>query len=467
MAPRPASNACAVDGFDCFVGVEFEYLIPYVPPGKADPDPRDTRYVIIDDVETNNGAWEMTRHDATVLANAALHRQFRAAGLPAVMDAVVNSKIENMEAGEAMAAIEQYFAEQAAEQGVPMPPDGSSVEHRFWRLKTDGSVKHDKNNTDCILRERYLWAVPNEPLGIEEKPGMELAGPVARASESADAISVALHTLRRSLRFVVPRSAGFHVHLSSLDGGVDLLTVKKMISLVLLCEGIIYKMANPWRLKSKFSQSVMSALLTVQESRQMDSEMAISSQLKNPQQLAVMEADRKSHLEIMHQHLPWPLRPSEKRHEALETLWTCLGPDELRLLFSGLAVKRKGDKPTDEDPRAGLFTVEMRQFEGMADPETACAWVRFCVALFRIASTYDPASYKAKMTELNEKLSVKYSNPASAFTMYSCRFELFMPAVGLPDAVDFWRRKSYRHMTIPALPQTCMAPSRLIPPLIW
>ncbi|TLD03894.1 hypothetical protein PgNI_11197 [Pyricularia grisea] len=416
MAPRPAANACAVDGFDCFIGVEFEYLVPYVPPGKADPHPRDTRYVVIDDVETQNSQWEMTRDFAANRANATLHRQFRAVGIPAVIDAVVDSKVGHMDDDEKQATIYQYFAEQAVEQGIPIPPEGSPVEHRFWRLKTDGS-----------------------------------------------AISVALHTLRRTLRFVVPRSAGFHVHLSSFDGGVDLLTVKKMISLVLLCEGMIYQMANPWRLKSKFSESVMSALMTVQENREANAAIPVLGRLKTPQELANME----SLLKTMHEHLPWPLRPSEMRHEALEAVWASVRQDELRMRFSGLAVKRKGDKPTAEDPSAGLFTIEMRQFEGMVDPETTCAWVRFCVALFRIASTYNAVSYKAKMAELNEKLFVEYHNPANSFTMYKCTFETFMPAIGLPDAVDFWRRKSQRDQSIPALHSTCLAPTRLIPPLIW
>lgn len=300
-------------------------------------------------------------------------------------------------------------------------------------------------------------------LGTEEKLGMELASPVLRASGGAEAISVALHTLRRTLRFVVPRSAGFHVHLSSFDGGVDLLTVKKMISLVLLCEGMIYQMANPWRLKSKFSESVMSALMTVQENREANAAIPVLGRLKTPQELANME----SLLKTMHEHLPWPLRPSEMRHEALEAVWASVRQDELRMRFSGLAVKRKGDKPTAEDPSAGLFTIEMRQFEGMVDPETTCAWVRFCVALFRIASTYNAVSYKAKMAELNEKLFVEYHNPANSFTMYKCTFETFMPAIGLPDAVDFWRRKSQRDQSIPALHSTCLAPTRLIPPLIW
>ncbi|TLD15143.1 hypothetical protein PspLS_10627 [Pyricularia sp. CBS 133598] len=470
ITPKPASSACGVDGFDCYIGIEFEYLVPYVPPGKTDPDPHDRRYVVIHDVENRTSEREMTRNDAAALANAELHRNFRAAGLPAVMDDIISSKIADKTEEEKEATIiEQYFSEQAAEQGVPTPPDGLPLEHLFWRLKLDGSVKHDGNNTECMDRERYRWAVPRSGLweGIEEVLGMELAGPVLRASEAADVISLALHSLRRSLRFVVPRSAGFHVHLSSLDGGVDLLTVKKLISLVMLCEGIIYMLANPWRLKSRYSESVMSALLTIQENRDANIGISISDRPKTPQELAVMEAIRDSHLKTMHEHLPWPLRPSEKRHESLETLWTCTTQDELRLLYSGLAVKRKGDKPTEEDPEAGLYTVEMRQFEGTVDPETTCAWVRFCVALFRIASSCDAASYKAKMTELNSLLSVKHNHPASAFTMYTCRFDLFMKAVGLPDAARFWMRKSNRDKIIPDLSQTCMAHTRLIPPIIW
>lgn len=464
MASRPASNACAVDGFDCFIGVEFEYLVPYIPPGKADPDPVDKRYVVRDDVETRNGEGEMTRELAAALANTRLHREFREAGLPAVVDSVVNSKIKEMEDDDEIEARrDRYFAKQAAEQGVPIPRDGSAVEHRFWRLNTDLSVKHDKNNTDCMGRERYLWALPHKSMGFDEKLGLELASPVLRASEAADAISAALHTLRRSLRFVVPRSAGLHVHLSSLEGGVDLLTVKKMVSLVLLCEGVIYTMANPWRLKSKFSASVMSALVTVQEDRETRSRTLGET----GRELAVIEADRNRRLETMHEHLPWPLRPSEKRHDALETLWTCAGHDELRMLHSGMAVKRKADRPTEEDPDAGLYTIEMRQFEGTVDPDTTCAWVRFCAALFRIASTGDAASYKAKMTELNNLLSHRYDNPASAFTMYTCKLEAFMQAIGLADAAQFWRRKSDRDKVIPTLSQTCMTPTRLIPPLIW
>ncbi|KAL8382030.1 hypothetical protein RB595_006015 [Gaeumannomyces hyphopodioides] len=400
MAPS-LPYSCLVGDFDCNIGVEFEFIVRGIREGRPPCLNKETP-----SSENHRRAQEVQH----VLRKAKI-RTFP----PIPKGSPAHFEEDQWDRGSGQ--LSDFLDESAREQGFEIQVPGPQRRYQFWKPHLDLTVIVDTFQT---------MAGPADHTNPSQ--GCEISTRVMRASDVAGEVTHALGALRSDMEVCNTTAAGLHLHLSeppsrdSPGGTVSMLTARRLMSLILMVEGSLFKLCDPDRLQSRYCEPVTEMVRAV----------------------AVRGDKAKKLSRLGREHISAALKNVHNK-QMMVYLWDEALTDVQIPVFGYPAVRI--NMIGNSDPNLASYThdFEFRYLEGTLDPALTCQWARVCCALFRIAATFSPDMFRLKMLEMDGIITP--DRPArhsrSSLPLHTSSLRDFLVALEIydPATYSFWLTK--------------------------
>ncbi|KAL8347676.1 hypothetical protein RB601_002959 [Gaeumannomyces tritici] len=400
MAPS-LPHSYMVGDFDCNIGVEFEFVVQGLRGGR--PPSLDLE---APDSEQDKRVQEV-RH---VLRKANIRCY-----PPISRDSPAYFDNDDWDRGSGL--LSGFLDESARKQGFEIQVPGPQRKYQFWMPHPDLSVIPDRFQT---------MAGPAD----DTKPsqGCEISSRVMRASDAAGEVTRVLGALRSDMKVCNTTTAGLHLHMSeppsgdSPGGTVRTLTTRRLISLLVMIEGSMYKLCDPERLMSAHCKPVTESVRAI----------------------AVRGDPAKPLSKLGRQHISAALKNVDK--QTMAYIWDeSITHVDIPYFVSAPALRVKPIGNSDPELASNAFDFEFRYLEGTLDPILTCQWARVCCALFRIAATYSTDMFRLKMLELDRIITPDHPawHRESRIPLKTSSLRDFLAALGIdnPATYIFWLEK--------------------------
>lgn len=308
-------------------------------------------------------------------------------------------------------------------------------EYAMWQITTDYSLR--------AIRDE-------DPDGYEfSYTNMEIISCVL-SEDGLDEIDAVYRKMRASMRMHVNSTCGLHVHVSV--GHLDFLGLKKLITILICFEPLLFHLVAPRRQKNQFCTP-----LTTKSIAFTNNDQAYDYQGDEEDGLL----GRNQTNDEMNIWLPPRDLPSATR-TALCHIWNATKlahiRNEMKSFFAAhksCAMLRGEQSGVDLDgnTRASDMTLEFRHREASGDPVVDTKWVELCVALVRCAQL--PRGEFVNLISIAGNANVQLTLQPGADA-----FAVLLGALGLESSVDFWQGVYQRYQDKLANPS---APALLSP----
>jgi len=360
------------------VGIELEFLAPYILSGNRRVDRKDDRkdkrdYVLEGADGVDSGEKAIMRKGSEVIAS---HHLF---GIQEHIDPLENH--EGISRMTSETAISQAQAQHRILHSDYRP------HYQAWCLGIDQSVKSDLDENR--KPDKYPIAA------FDKDCGMELRTPVLRSRSSTYlTVSDVLHNLTNKMHLFVNHTTGLHVHVGR-DTAWPLLTIKRIATFTWLHEDILFNLCHPSRRANlNYSGPVkQTCRLAKMDEDHGDPSMA----------LECLQPDTDFHSNNfavqMAEHIPPDQLNNQtgtrlaafKPNTLANQLWAIWKADTIDMVSymlrpeddyydrAGVSFIGAAEEEQREDRRRG--TVEFRMYEGTLDPERVIHWALLLSAL--------------------------------------------------------------------------------------
>lgn len=308
-------------------------------------------------------------------------------------------------------------------------------EYAMWQITTDYSVR--------AVRDE-------DPAGYEfSYTNMEIISCVL-SEDSLDEIDLVYRKMRASMRMHVNSTCGLHVHVGV--GHLDLLGIKKLITVLISLEAFLFHLVAPRRKENHFCTP-----LTTKSIAFTDDSPAYDYQVDEENE----PLGRNQTKDEMGMWLP-PHGLSSATRTALRHIWNAKTLAHIRNEIKSLLAAHKscamlrGEQSSvnlDGNLRASDMTLEFRHREASGDPVVDTRWVELCVALVRCAQL--PQGEFVNLISIASNANVQFTSQPSPDA-----FAVFLGALGLEASIDFWQGVYQRYQDRLANPP---APALLSP----
>lgn len=317
-------------------------------------------------------------------------------------------------------------------------------EYAMWQITMDGSIQavrgEDPPGYDQIARNQIEF--------------------VSRIlyEDNFDEVELFYRALREKVRIHVNSSCGYHVHVGITH--LSLLQVKKLITVLMSFETLLFHIVAPHRRKTTYC----SPLTTLSKAASNNHEVAyehfsdedptpLGRNDENEQMNTWLPSTGLSAETLMMFRHIWNATTMQHIRDELEPI-DREDPYSLRMVA---CAKVRGDgfvRNVDDCIASTDATLEFRHREATADPVIDRRWVELCVAIVRCAQLPQDEFIEVIRTAANANVQFDEMPSPEAFAA-------LLGAVGLGTSVDFWRDLCQRYQDRLADPP---APT-VLPPL--